>query len=106
MWIQYFTQPEITADYVIDTFQGVKKGFTDKVITDKTLNKAAHDYINAQTAFAKMLAHNTIDITKYSVESISKVLFPQPVEITKAARAKAAKAESSAAHADTNTQGE
>jgi hypothetical protein len=49
-----------------------------------------------------MLAHNTIDITKYSVESISKVLFPQPVEVTKAARAKAAKE----AHTDINTQGE
>ncbi len=93
-------------DFFIDTFQDTKRIVTNQIFKDPTLNKAANDYINAQTAFAKMLAHNTIDITKYSVESISKVLFPQPVEITKAARAKAAKAESSAAHADTNTQGE
>ena len=80
MWMQYFTQPEITADYVIDTFQGVKKGFTDKVITDKTLNKAAHDYINAQTAFAKMLTHNFVDIAKYSADSITAVWFPKKAE--------------------------
>ena len=80
MWMQYFTQPEITADYMIDTFQSVKKGFTDKVITDKTLNKAAHDYINAQTAFAKMLTHNAVDIAKYSADSITNVWFPKKAE--------------------------
>jgi hypothetical protein len=88
-------------DFYIDTFQESKRVITNKIITDPTLNKAAQDYINAQTAFAKMLAHNAIDITKYSVESISKVLFPQPVEVTKAARAKAA-----TKPADTDTQGE
>ena len=80
MWMNYFIQPEITADYVIDTFQGVKKGLTDKVITDKTLNKAAHDYINAQTAFGKMLAHNAVDIAKYSADSITNVWFPKTAE--------------------------
>ena len=88
-------------DFYIDTFQETKRVITNKIFTDPTLNKAAQDYINAQTAFAKMLAHNAIDLTKYSVESVSKVLFPQPVEVTKAARAKAAKQP-----ADTNTQGE
>jgi hypothetical protein len=80
MWMQYFTQPEITADYMIDTIQSVKKGFTDKVITDKTLNKAAHDYINAQTQFAKMLAHNFVDIAKYSADSITNTWFPKKAE--------------------------
>ena len=88
-------------DFFIDTFQETKRVVTNQIFKDPTLNKAANDYINAQTAFAKMLAHNTVDLTKYSVESISKVLFPQPVEVTKAARAKAAKPP-----ADTNTQGE
>jgi hypothetical protein len=41
------------------------------------LNKAAHAYIDAQTQFAKMAVNNTIDMAKYSVESISKVLFPK-----------------------------
>lgn len=88
-------------DFYIDSFQESKRMITNQIIKDSTLNRAAHDYINAQTVFAKMLAHNTIDLTKYSVESISKVLFPQTVEVTKAARAKAAKQPT-----DTDTQGE
>lgn len=80
MWMQYFIQPEITADFMIDTFQSIKKGLTDKIITDKTLNKAAHDYINAQTAFAKMLTHNAVDIAKYSADSITNVWFPKQAE--------------------------
>jgi len=88
-------------DFFIDTFQETKRVVTNQIFKDPTLNKAANDYINAQTVFAKMLAHNTVDLTKYSVESISKVLFPQGVEVTKAARAKAANKP-----ADTNTQGE
>ncbi len=91
-----------TPDFFIDSFQDTKRVITNQVFKDPTLNKAANDYINAQTAFAKMLSHNAIDLTKYSVESISKVLFPKPVEVTKAARAKAAKQ----AQTDTDTQGE
>ena len=88
-------------DFFIDTFQDTKRIVTNQIFKDPTLNKAANDYITAQTAFAKMLAHNAIDLTKYSVESISKVLFPKDQEVTKAARAKAAKQP-----ADTDTQGE
>lgn len=95
-----------TPDFFIDTVQETKRVVTNQIIKDATLNKAANDYINAQTAFAKMLAHNAIAITKYSVDSISRVLFPQGAEVTKAARARAARADSSAAHTDTNTQGE
>ena len=92
---------------VIDTIQEAKRSFTNQFIKDSTLNKAANDYITAQTAFAKMLANNALDLTKYSVECFSKQLFPRPVEVTKAARAKAARAESSAAQTtDTDTQGE
>ena len=90
-----------TPDFIIDTFQDSKRIITNQIIKDATLNKAANDYINAQTTFAKMLAHNAVDLTKYSVESISKVLFPKEQEVTKAARAKAAKQP-----ADTDTQGE
>jgi hypothetical protein len=90
-----------TPTFFIDTIQDTKRIVTNQIIKDPTLNKAAMDYIQAQTAFAKMLVNNAIDISKYSVESVSKVLFPQPVEVTRAARAKAAKAQT-----DTNTQGE
>ena len=67
-------------DFYIDTFQTTKKVLTDAVFKDATLNKAAHNYIDAQTAFAKMMARNTIDLAKYSVDSVSKVLFPQKEE--------------------------
>jgi len=90
-----------TPAFFIDSFQDTKRIVTNQVFKDPTLNKAANDYITAQTVFAKMLLNNTIDVTKYSVDSISKVLFPQGVEVTKAVRAKAAKQP-----ADTNTQGE
>lgn len=83
-------------DFYIDAFQETKRVVTNQIFKDATLNKAANDYINAQTAFAKMLSHNFIDLSKYSVESISKVLFPQGMEVTKAARAKAAKADAEA----------
>jgi len=90
-----------TPSFFIDTVQDSKRMVTNYIFKDPTLNKAANDYITAQTAFAKMLVNNTIDLSKYSVDSISKVLFPQGVEVTKAARAKAANKP-----ADTNTQGE
>jgi hypothetical protein len=88
--------------FFIDTIQDTKRIVTNQVFKDPTLNKAANDYITAQTAFAKMLVNNAIDLSKYSVDSVSKVLFPQPVEVTRAARAKAAKQ----AQTDTDTQGE
>ncbi len=66
-----------TPEFFIDTFQGVKKSITNTVFKDVTLNKAAHAYIDAQTAFAKVLANNTIEMTRYSVDSVSKVLFPK-----------------------------
>ncbi len=85
-----------TPHFFIDTIQDTKRIVTNKVITDPTLNKAANDYIVAQTAFAKMLVNNAIEISKHSVESFSRVLFPQTSEVTKPARAKAAKAETTA----------
>jgi hypothetical protein len=69
-----------TPDFYIDSFQSTKKILTNQVFKDPTLNKAAHNYIDAQTAFAKMLTSNTVDMAKYSVESVSKVLFPKKEE--------------------------
>jgi hypothetical protein len=92
-----------TPDFYIDSFQSTKRMLTNKVITDPTLNKAAHNYIDAQTAFAKMLTANAVDMAKYSVDSVSKVLFPKKEEVTEAKVTKAKKAE---ANTDINTQGE
>ncbi len=66
-----------TPHFFIESFQSTKKLVTDQVFKDPALNKAAHAYIDAQTQFAKMVVNNTIDMTKYSVESVSKVLFPK-----------------------------
>ena len=73
-----------TTDFIIDSIQMSKKTVTDYVFTDKVLNKAAHSYIDAQTAFAKMLSRNTMDMVKYSVDSLSKVVFPQKEQASQA----------------------
>jgi len=82
--------PYFTLEAQIDALQTTKRGLTDKIITDPTLNKAAHDFINAQTVFAKMLAKNFADLAKYSVDSYASKAFPQSTP-AKAESAKAAK---------------
>jgi hypothetical protein len=82
--------PYLTLEAHIDAFQTTKRGLTDKVITDPTLNKAAHEYIDAQTVFAKMLAKNFTDLAKYSIDSHASKLFPQG-KAEKAETAKASK---------------
>jgi hypothetical protein len=85
--------PYLTLDAHIEAFQETKRGLTDKIITDPTLNKAAHEYIDAQTQFAKMLSHNFTDIAKYSMDSIASKWFPQKEEVqAKASASKKARA--------------
>ena len=72
--------PYFTLEAQIDAFQTTKRGLTDKIITDPTLNKAAHQYIDAQTTFAKMLSKNFADLAKYSVDSFASKAFPQTKE--------------------------
>ncbi len=66
-----------TPHFFIDSFQSTKKIVADQIFKDPALNKAAHAYIDAQTQFAKMAVNNTIEVSKYSVESVSKYLFPK-----------------------------
>lgn len=66
-----------TINTAIDVFQNMKRTLTDKIIVDKTLNSIAHNFIDAQTVFAKMLAKNTEDMTKYFVETQTNLLFPR-----------------------------
>lgn len=63
--------------FYLESFQNTKKIVTDQIFKDPALNKAAHAYIDAQTQFARMAINNTIDMAKYSVESISKHWFPK-----------------------------
>ena len=89
-----------TPDFYIDLVQSTKRQLTNQVYKDDTLNKAAHNFIDAQTAFAKMLAKNYIDLSAYSADAISKVLFPKQEETVKAKTAK------KSATTDINTQGD
>jgi hypothetical protein len=73
-----------TPDFFIDVLQDTKKSMTNQIFKDEVLNKAANDYINAQTTFAKMMVHNTIDMAKYSVDSVSKLLFPKMEQASRA----------------------
>lgn len=73
-----------TPNFYIDSFQQTKRILTNQVFQDPVLNQIAHNYIDAQTAFAKMLVDNSLGLAKYSVESVSKVLFPKNEEATKA----------------------
>ena len=61
--------------YYIDSFQSLKRSLTNKVITDPTLNKAANSFIDAQTAWAKMIADNSIDLTKHYFDQLAKVTY-------------------------------
>lgn len=69
-----------TPHQFIDTFQNTKRLATNTFIKDPTLNKAANDFIDAQTAFAKVLVNNTIEMTKYTVGHVSSVLFAKKAE--------------------------
>jgi hypothetical protein len=60
-----------TPNAVIDNIQGIKRSFTNQVITDPTFNKIAHDYIDAQTEFAKMMSDHAVTAAKYSAECLS-----------------------------------
>ena len=100
-------------DFYIDSFQSTKRILTNQIYKDETLNKAAHAFIDAQTAFAKMLTKNSLDLTAYSVNALSAYFFPKtPVKVeevnTTTAKAKAVKKAKVAEEADTdiNTQGE
>ena len=66
-----------TLSFYIDSFQSLKHSFTDKVITDPTLNKAANAFIDAQTAWAKMVVNNSTDITKYYFDKQAELLYPK-----------------------------
>lgn len=78
----YFYTPEdyynmFTPEFFIDVVQNTKRAVTNKVITDPTLNKAALNYIDSQTQFAKMLTQNAVNIAKYSLDSMSDSWFPK-----------------------------
>jgi hypothetical protein len=77
MFYNFMAIPIFNMGDYIDTFQSTKTLVTNKVITDPVLNKAANDFIAAQTSFAKMLDNNFTTIAKHSMDSYAKLLFPK-----------------------------
>jgi hypothetical protein len=65
-----------TPEFFIDALQDAKRTVTNRVITDKTLNKVANTFIDAQTVFAKMLVNNTVTLCKYTADSFADQWFP------------------------------
>jgi hypothetical protein len=61
--------------YYIDFFQSLKRSLTNKVITDETLNKAANSFIDAQSTWAKMVAENSINLTKHFFDELAKTTY-------------------------------
>ena len=64
-----------TPSFYIDSFQSLKHDFTNKVITDPTLNKVANDFIDAQSAWAKMVVNNSTTVTKYLFDKQTEVMY-------------------------------
>ncbi len=89
-----------TPEFYIDLFQSSKRQLTNQVYKDDTLNKACNAFIDAQTAFAKMMVKNYIDVSAHSADAISKVFFPKKEETVKSKTAKKSD------NTDINTQGE
>ena len=56
----------------IDYVQSLKSSMTDRVIKDKQLNDAAHNFIKAQTQFAHMVVENTETMMKYVFDMVTK----------------------------------
>lgn len=67
----------LTPYFFIESIQTTKKVVANYVFTDKVLNKTANDYIDAQTAFAKMLVNNSMEVSRYSAEIFAKYWFPK-----------------------------
>jgi hypothetical protein len=60
-----------TPEFFIDTIQSTKRSVFNRIIQDEDLRRVADRYLDAQTDFAKMMVRNTIDMVKYSVDSLS-----------------------------------
>lgn len=70
-------------NFHIDLLVGTKKHLTNQIITHPTLNKAAINFINAQSDFAKMMINNYVLVSKVFVDTMSTYWFPKRSEPTK-----------------------
>ncbi len=63
--------------FYIDMFQNTKKTVINNIIVDQTLNKAAHEFVDTQTAFAKRMIKNGQDVSKYFMDTQVANWFPK-----------------------------
>jgi hypothetical protein len=80
VYFKYKGKSMFTPEFYIDLFQSSKRQLANQIVKDETLNKACNSFIDAQTAFAKMITKNYVDVSTYSVDAISKVLFPKTLD--------------------------
>lgn len=71
-----------TPTFYIELLQTTKKSLTDKLITDPVVNKACHSFMDAQLALGKTMTNNLVELTEYSVKSMTKAFYPKTVEAT------------------------
>ena len=57
-------------EYYIDQFQNTKLKVFNSVVKDPVLRSAAENYVNTQSAFAKMLVANTRDLAFHSYDIV------------------------------------
>lgn len=57
-------------EYYIDQLQKTKLKVFNSVVKDPVLRSAAENYVNTQTAFAKMLVANTRDLAFHSYDIV------------------------------------
>ena len=61
----------------VETLQNAKKAATNALIKDQTFNKAAHDFIDAQTEFAKSVFSIATAISNELVGKQASFFYPK-----------------------------
>jgi hypothetical protein len=59
-------------DTIIDTVQNMKRMVVNQFVQDRVILEAAHNYIDSQTHFAKMLVKNTLDIVQHQYKQCTE----------------------------------
>lgn len=56
----------------IDTVQGAKSQFLSTFVLDKAMRSSLQEIVDAQTAFTKVVAKNTLEVTNKAAEEAVK----------------------------------
>ena len=65
-----------TPNFYIDQFQATKKIVADQIFKDQPeLQEVAVKFVDAQTAFAKMLVDNTVTVNKFFWDKVTSLSY-------------------------------